>query len=144
MFLILLTSGGVESAELADLQVELNGVIAWFELGVQLKMPSHDLLAIREDYRTVEKCRLEMLIRWEQLEKPTWNKLFSALVNIGMKGLADSLAEKYGNEAPHSYSTHQFNALINARACCNSIHQVCCLTIVFRFATAISCRSHSS
>ena len=82
--------------------MELKGVIAWFELGVQLKIPSHDLLAIREDYRMVEKCRLEMLIRWEKLEKPTWTKLFSALVNIGMKGLADSLAEKYGNEAPHS------------------------------------------
>ena len=124
----MLTSGGVESAELADLQVELKGVIAWFELGVQLKIPSHDLLAIREDYRMVEKCRLEMLIRWEQLEKPTWNKLFSALVNIGMKGLADNLAEKYGNEASHSYSIEYMLVAMN---------------IVFRFATAISCCSHS-
>ena len=78
--------------------MELKGVIAWFNLGVQLKIPTHQLLAIREDYRTTEKCRLEMLIRWEQLEKPTWTKLVTALVNIGRRGLAEDLARKYGNE----------------------------------------------
>lgn len=79
-----------------DLQVELKGVIKWFSLGVQLEIPEEDLLIIREDQRTVEKCRLEMLIKWGEVEKRTWSKLVNALVNIGRKVLADQLGTKYG------------------------------------------------
>lgn len=68
----------------------------WFELGVQLNIPTCDLLSIREDHKTTVKCRLEMLIKWEQQERPTWIKLITALTKIGRKTLAEDLAMKYG------------------------------------------------
>lgn len=78
--------------------MELNGVIAWFELGVQLKIPVSDLLTIHKDHVSVESCRLEMLIRWGQLQKPTWTQLVTALVKIGRRVLAEDLVKKYGND----------------------------------------------
>ena len=89
-------SGGGENAELAALQVELRGVTEWFSLGVQLKIPTDELMIIRKDHRYTHDCRLEMLIRWEQLEEPTWTKLVTALVNIGRRDLAVKIAKKYG------------------------------------------------
>lgn len=68
----------------------------WFELGVQLNIAVCDLLAIKQDYRETSDCRLQMLIKWEQLERPTWSKLISALVKIRRIVLAEDLATKYG------------------------------------------------
>ena len=76
--------------------MELRGVTEWFSLGVQLKIPTEDLMTIRKDHRFTYDCRLEMLIRWEQLEKPTWTKLVTALDNIGRRDLAEKITKKYG------------------------------------------------
>ena len=76
--------------------MELRGVTEWFSLGVQLKIPTDELMIIRKDHRYTHDCRLEMLIRWKQLEEPTWTKLVTALVNIGRRDLAVKIAKKYG------------------------------------------------
>lgn len=87
-----------DEAELADLQVELKGVTAWFELGIQLKIPTSDLLVIRKDHSTVKSCRLEMLIRWGQLQRPTWTQIATALAKIGRTALAMELSDRYGKQ----------------------------------------------
>lgn len=72
-------------------------VVEWFRLGVHLEIPETDLLTIRKDHRDqTEECRLEMLIKWGELEKRTWSKLVKALVSIDRKVLANKIAKKYG------------------------------------------------
>lgn len=82
-------------ADLLDLQRELKPVVEWFSLGVQLEIPESDLLTIRKDHRDTVDCRLQMLLKWGQMEKRTWSKLVIALANIDRKFLADKLAKKY-------------------------------------------------
>lgn len=87
----------LEEAEFSDLLLELKGVIKWFELGVHLKVPVDNLLTINANCKSVvETCRLQMLLSWRDLEKPTWSKLVAALIKIRSKSLAKKLSEKYG------------------------------------------------
>ena len=82
---------------LKDLDTELNKVHEWFRFGLNLGVSASKLLEIQENKRgMVDKCRLQVLIEWENMEKPTWRKVVRALVAVGMTRLARELAEKYG------------------------------------------------
>lgn len=75
--------------------LELTEVINWFELGVQLGIPVHTLLEIRVDCRLTRECRMQMLIKWGEIEKCTWLKLIKALIKIDHRKLASRIAQEH-------------------------------------------------
>ena len=90
-------TGSADKAELVDLLRELQEVISWFKLGVELKIPIDRLLAIRADYMNkVDDCKTQMLIVWLRLGTCTWTSLITAVVNIGRRDIAETLGKKYG------------------------------------------------
>ena len=56
----------------------------WFALGVQLKVPLHDLRAIRIQYRNPADCLLEMLFLWLTRPTPTWQSVVDALTTAAV------------------------------------------------------------
>lgn len=75
---------------------ELSSVVDWFQLGLQLKVPSAELETIRADHHKTTDCRSSMLIWWlKHTESPTWSELARALLMID-KNLAQKLSVKYG------------------------------------------------
>lgn len=83
-------------ATLAAIQREFREFVRWFELGLQLNIPEDDLKAIAADHVSVRDRSLHMFMRWKELEKPTWNRLVTALLNIGKRTLAEKLAKNHG------------------------------------------------
>ena len=82
--------------------VELEDVaIRWFMLGIYLGIGDATLKAIREDKKTIENCIIDMLIKWSDLEAPTWEKLVIALMDINESKVAIRIATKY-RESPLS------------------------------------------
>ena len=76
--------------------VELEEVtVRWFMLGIYLGVEPTTLKAIKEDRKTVEYCKMEMLIKWSDLEIPTWEKLIIALMDINESTVAVQIATKY-------------------------------------------------
>ena len=97
MWYQLFYTGSADKAGLVDLLRELQGVISWFKLGVELKIPIDRLLAIRADYMNkVDDCKTQMLIVWLRLGTCTWTSLIIAVVNIGRRDIAETLGKKYG------------------------------------------------
>jgi len=54
------------------------------------------LEAIQQDYATTEDRRLQMLSHWDRQEIPTWSAVIKALLRMGMRRLASTLAQKHG------------------------------------------------
>lgn len=81
---------------LEDLLLALIDVtVQWFNLGIQLDIPPETLKAIRTDRREVEECKREMLIKWDEQDTPTWEKLVKALIKIEMYFVAVDIATKH-------------------------------------------------
>lgn len=81
---------------------ELHTVVDWFHLGLNLEVPKHELLKIEADFSgsysgKTERCKIEMLNWWlKNTEQKTWLDIVRALVRIQMTGLAQKIAERYG------------------------------------------------
>lgn len=91
--------GKITSLELNDLLSELNTVDKWYTLGVHLGLHPWILAAIKEECATIEECRTQMLLQWQNNVTPTWSAVVKALVEIGQDCLAFDLAAKYGVSA---------------------------------------------
>ncbi len=76
---------------------ELAEVTEWMLFGVQLKVPWHELLKIKNDHQG-DTRKSYMLQDWlnEVGSEASWANIVAALVRIRMRGLAHRLAEKYG------------------------------------------------
>ena len=72
---------------------ELQDVSDWITFGLYLGVRMSRLEAIKEDFKTVDKCRREMLNVWQKTFTPTWSAVVQALVGIGMRRLAFGLAQ---------------------------------------------------
>ena len=84
-------------AELKDLINELQKVTYWFLLGLCLGLSKSQLQEIKQDHRTNDEQRREVLATWERQEKPTWSKVVHALREMGgHQVLASYIAGKYG------------------------------------------------
>ena len=84
-------------AELKDLINELEKVTDWFLLGLCLGLFESQLEVIKQDHKTNDERRQEVLATWARQEKPTWSKVVCALMEMGdHQVLASQIAEKYG------------------------------------------------
>lgn len=83
----------------------------WFQLGLQLKLPSHELEAIRKDFYSTKECYTEMLTLW--LKKidpmPSWAGLLLALKRAGCGNLALKLSEDHDISFPGIYGCSSMN-----------------------------------
>ena len=79
---------------------ELNEVVGWMQLGLQLGVPKHTLEKIRQQYAMYGEvmCKTEMLSTWldSHVEEPTWAEVVSAVSRTGNKRVARKIANKYG------------------------------------------------
>ena len=88
--------GKITGLELNDLLTQLSTVDKWYTLGVYLGLHPWILAAIKEQCATIEECRTQMLLQWQNNVTPTWSAVVKALVEIGQDRLASDLAAKYG------------------------------------------------
>ena len=83
-------------AELKDLTTKLEDVINWQQFGLNIGIRPSKIQIIEEDYRRVDACKLHLFLEWTKKERPTWNKVIQALVNMQMEDLAKTLGAQYG------------------------------------------------
>ena len=70
----------------------------WFLLGLCLGLSESKLKEIKQDYRTNDERRREMLATWARQEKPTRSEVVRALKEMGgHQVLASRIVTKYGN-----------------------------------------------
>ena len=70
--------------------------VEWYELGIQLDVPIHQLEAIRRENPTVSMSMIKVLQYWLANETATWQKIIVALERIGKYGnTVSSLRSKY-------------------------------------------------
>ena len=92
-FKLIIIVGGISLDQMLS---ELEDVtVRWFMLGIYLGIDDATLKDIRENKKTVEKCKVEMLIKWSNRENPTWEKLIFALLDINEATVAVKIATKY-------------------------------------------------
>ena len=83
-------------AELKDLTTKLEDVINWQQFGLNIGIRPSKIQIIEEDYRRVDACKLHLFLEWTKKERPTWNKVIQALVDMQMEDLAKTLGAQYG------------------------------------------------
>ena len=77
---------------------ELSEVVSWFNLGLCLEVPIHELQIIgKNHHRDTKRCRTEMLSWWwNNSEDRKWAAIVRALAKTGHRVLARKIALKYG------------------------------------------------
>ncbi len=78
---------------------ELSEVTDWFHFGLQLNVPFSQLMVIKRDTVPNDVLgKIYMLQEWLNIVWPeaSWADIVAALVRIRMRGLAQRLADKYG------------------------------------------------
>ena len=77
----------------------IDAVVAeWFRLGLELGVPHSTLETIKHNHPTdVEACKMKMVEQWLKQPRPLWCSLVEALNEIGLKYIANKIAEKYSN-----------------------------------------------
>ena len=96
--------GGKKSLNIGDLGVVLNELYPargkWFNLGLQLGVPVADLQKIESEYKNDHgTCLRQMLIKWLESGKGSWESLCQGLASPMVQGddhsLVARLREKY-------------------------------------------------
>lgn len=71
----------------------------WYDIGIELKMSTYDLDAIKvENPQNTKDCLTEMLKKWlSNANNPTWNNLVQALSSesVGEKKIAENIGKQY-------------------------------------------------
>ena len=84
--------------KLQHVVVAISDVVEWFDLGLQLGLPSATLRLIAADPNTkdIKSQRLAMLSEWLKYDTAaSWDKLAAALVAIGERVAAANVRSKY-------------------------------------------------
>ena len=77
------------------LSFELATVVDWYQLGLNLGLPKHELTKIERDYQGNDRRRLEMLDKWLRCTpNATWRDVASALEQMGENSVAESIRQK--------------------------------------------------
>ena len=70
--------------------------VDWYEVGIQLNVPAHQLKTIKRENSTESMRMAEILQYWLDNETATWEKIIDALERIGDYGnIVASLRSKY-------------------------------------------------
>lgn len=72
-----------------------DAIVEWFRLGFYLSLTQETLKAIQAGGGTEESHQITMLIKWSEMEIPTWEKLITALMDIEQFTIAVNIATKY-------------------------------------------------
>lgn len=83
------------------LHKDLVGLTNWFHLGLLLKVPETQLLAILFSCKYTSRCRVQLIEQWVQRERvrqtnQQLTKLVAAILAAGRKSIATHLVKKYG------------------------------------------------
>ena len=84
--------------KLQHVVVAVSDVVEWFDLGLQLGLPSATLRLIAADpnIKDIKSQRLAMLSEWLKYDTAaSWDKLAAALVAIGERVAAANVRSKY-------------------------------------------------
>lgn len=86
--------------ELVDLLNDLHGkAVKWYDIGIQLHLPTEELDAIKYDSKDVNECFRNMLVKWRSKThlSPTWRALIAALKApaVDERVLAEELETKF-------------------------------------------------
>ena len=81
---------------LQQVVAELRSVVDWFHFGLCLGIPDFVLSKIGAEYKNVDMCKTQVLMKWMKMQEGSWSHIVQALVEIGEKALAMQIAEKYG------------------------------------------------
>lgn len=69
----------------------------WFQIGINLEIPYHQLFLIKALYRDVKVCQVAMLqCRLRNISETKWSTIVKALVKAGCKVLAHKIALDHG------------------------------------------------
>lgn len=75
---------------------ELQSVVDWHTLGVNLNLKSHKLSGIEEEYSKLTRRKSEMLSLWLQnTTNPSWEIIVQALHLMEAHSVADRIQRKY-------------------------------------------------
>jgi hypothetical protein len=92
---------------LQDMLTELKDVTTkWFKLGVFLGVPSEVLKGITHNVKMEKNRKLQMLIEWSKQDKPTWEKLVTALINADLPTVAVRIATNHRKSSKTHYLSH--------------------------------------
>ncbi len=88
--------------DLQRLLHELEGVIDWRGLGIELKVPYAELKKIDQDCRgKTEECKRELLHTWLcRVADPTWNDVVEALRRMKLVNMAEKVEERCCHDSP--------------------------------------------
>ena len=77
------------------LSSELATVVDWYQLGLNLGLPKHELTKIERDYQGNDRRRLEMLDKWLRFTpNAAVGVVVSALKQMGENSVAESIRQK--------------------------------------------------
>ena len=82
--------------DLGNLSSELNSVVNWVKLGLNLGLPKHELDKIQQDYQSNDRQRLEMLDKWlRHTPNAVWEDVVKALDQMEENRMAENIRQKY-------------------------------------------------
>ena len=78
--------------------------VKWYDIGIQLNIPSFKLDNIRNETDHVTQRCLQMLQMWlqrssnaEKSRRPTWDNMYTAMIAIELIAAADTLKKEIAN-----------------------------------------------
>ena len=84
-----------DACDVSVLSSELETVVDWHKLGLNLGLPKHELDKIECDYQGNDRQRLEMLDKWlRRVPNAAWEDVVSALEQMGENRLAETIHQK--------------------------------------------------
>ena len=84
-----------DGLDVSILSSELETVINWHQLGLNLGLPKYELDKIERDYQRNDRQRLEMLDKWLQCTpNAAWRDVVSALEQMGENRIAENIFQK--------------------------------------------------
>ena len=78
-----------------EISSELIAVVDWYQLGLNLGLPKHELDKIQQDYQGNDRQRLEMLDKWlQRTPNAVWGDVVTALEQMGENRVAKNIRQK--------------------------------------------------
>ena len=82
--------------DIRNLSNALKEVCNWYQLGIQLGVPTSELRKVEDEYQRSDRRKSETLDTWlQQTPSASWSDVVSALQQMGENTVAESVRQKY-------------------------------------------------
>jgi len=82
--------------DIRNLSNALKEVCNWYQLGIQLGVPTSELRKIEDEYQRSDRRKSETLDTWlQQTPSASWSGVVSALQQMGENTVAESVRQNY-------------------------------------------------